>query len=79
MDVPIWHGTEEQKFEILTAIEHWCKDNGDGEHCVFGKDGVKTTLCSAHRMLLNQESLDFLVYGKSIAQRITDEEFRKKR
>lgn len=64
-----WHGTDQEKYDLLTALAHSCE-------CIVDGDGPQET-CAAHKMLLtDQRALDGLVFIHRIVKRVTEEEFR---
>lgn len=68
----IWHGTEQEKYDFLTALAHSCE-------CIVDGDGPQET-CAAHKMLLtDQRALDGLVFMHREAQRLKEQEFRETR
>jgi hypothetical protein len=63
-----WHGTREESGELLDTIARHCA-------CVLGVHGERTSTCSVHRMLLDdQRALDGLLFGRRIAGRLRCEE-----
>lgn len=78
MPNPIWHGTEEEAFAVLSAIDHWCRENTDpqGEHCKYDLEGRRSFTCAAHTMLnTNQRAINGLVYFRHLRDRLKYEEW----
>ena len=59
-----WNGTEAELLVLVDVL---------GRHCAC--KGVRGGLCSPHGMLTEQRSVDGLVFGRRIAQRLLREEF----
>ena len=49
--LPIWHGTTEESLRLIDAI---------GRHCEC--QSLKQERCSAHALMLNQHTLDHLLW-----------------
>lgn len=65
----IWHGTQQESFELCTALTHNCT-------CEFGLMGARTTTCPPHEALAhNQRFSDGLLYYRHLRNRLLLEEF----
>jgi hypothetical protein len=68
-----WHGTPQESLALLDAITRNCT-------CEFGVMGVRLSVCSAHRMLTeDQRALDGLLFAHRMADRLRYEEFSTSR
>jgi hypothetical protein len=64
----VWHGTDREAEQLLAAIARNCT-------CSFGLMGVRLSTCGPHRMLTDeQRTLDGLLFGHYIAERLIREE-----
>jgi hypothetical protein len=63
-----WHGTAKEGEELDKALsEH--------RQCTFDQqDGHRTATCEAHRMVLDQEFLDRLLFARRIVDKLRNEE-----
>ena len=62
----IWHGTEREERELLSAIER---------HCACEAPDGPAGLCTAHSILIgDQATLDRLVFARRIVDRLQREE-----
>jgi hypothetical protein len=64
-----WHGTNQEAFDLRQAIVRHCA-------CQLGLLGAPLSGCAAHRLLEEQRTLDGLLYGRRIANRLRHEEWR---
>jgi hypothetical protein len=62
----IWHGTDEEYEKLIAVLERHCS-------CDTSGNSAQVT-CAAHRMLLEQRSVDRLLFGLRIAHRLRREE-----
>lgn len=61
--LPDWHGTAEEKVELLQVLENNC-------NCTFDR-GARTNVCKQHKILVeDQETLDRLLFFRNIAPRL---------
>jgi hypothetical protein len=68
MATVIWHGTPNERRDLSNAVHHNCT-------CEFGLMGVRLSTCASHHMLKeDQRALDGLLFGRRIADRLSDEE-----
>ena len=65
-----WGGTEAETSALLEALARNCA-------CTIDQHGVRTATCSSHALLLDQRSLDHLLFGRRLAQRLGVEEFQE--
>jgi hypothetical protein len=64
-----WRGTSEESYALINAIAHHCT-------CRFGLTGIRLHVCSAHRLLTdNQRALDGLLFSRRMVRRLLEEEF----
>ena len=65
----VWHGTTDERDDLLKAIEHNCECQNEG--------GFTTRVCPAHDMLgREQRTLDRLLFARRIVARLRAEEFQ---
>lgn len=65
----IWHGTAQERDQLTGVFAKNCQ-------CEYAPDGTRKTTCSVHQaMLEDQRFMDGLVYARTIAQRLTNEEW----
>ena len=64
-----WGGTDAETSALLEALARNCA-------CTIDPHGVRTGTCPAHAMLLDQRSLDHLLFGRRLAERLWVEEFQ---
>ncbi len=65
----IFHGSEAERFELLTAIQHNCA-------CLFAMNGTKTSNCEPHRALVEEQRfMDGLLFSRYRVKTILAEEF----
>ena len=68
----VWHGTQQESFDLVNAIARNCT-------CEFGLMGVRLTTCAPHRMLTeDQRALNGLLFARRMAERLRGEEFSRK-
>ena len=71
MSVVIWHGNQQEAFDLISALTH---------HCTCGyhpATGERVFQCEPHCMVdENQWALDRLLFARRIAVRLQSEEFR---
>jgi hypothetical protein len=66
---PRWHGTDDERLDLLYAIAHNCE-------CEVDDMGVQLEACASHRMLINEQRvLDGLLFGRRMADRLKRQEF----
>ena len=64
-----WHGTHNERLDLLRAIAHNCE-------CDVDDMGVQLEACASHRLLISdQRALDGLLFGRRIANRLKRQEF----
>lgn len=68
-----WNLSQDDWHALERAISHNC------ECPVPSTENPYPQKCLAHLMLVNQESLDHLSYGKTMSARLQAEEWRKQR
>lgn len=71
--MPAWHGTEQQATELREAVEHNCDCARDGQ-------GNLTRRCALHAAAYtdpDQRFLDGLLFARSMAARLSAEEWRE--
>jgi hypothetical protein len=67
---PVWHGTREEAVELTNAIAGNCC-------CEFDlTTGARVSTCAAHAMIEDQRLLDGLAFGRYLAKRLLEGEFR---
>ena len=65
----IWHGTQSESFELVSAITHHCG-------CEFGLMGARLSTCAPHRMLVeDQRALNGLLFARRMVERLRQEEW----
>jgi hypothetical protein len=65
----VWHGTQQESFDLVNAIAHNCT-------CEFGLLGVRLATCAPHRMLTeDQRALNGLLFARRLQERLSHEEF----
>jgi hypothetical protein len=66
---PSWHGTEDERLDLLYAIAHNCD-------CAVDSMGVQLEACASHHMLINdQRALDGLLFGRHMVDYLKRQEF----
>lgn len=65
-NITIWHGTEQESVELLDIMRQWCT-------CPTLESGERR--CAAHEMLLEQRTVDGLLFARRIVERLIVEEF----
>jgi hypothetical protein len=63
IEVPIWHGTLEESYDLAKALEHHCE-------CQTLK-----RRCPAHCAMLEQRFIDGLLFVRHLRARLSGEEF----
>lgn len=64
----IWHGTQQESFDLVNAIARNCT-------CEFGLMGVRLATCAPHRMLTeDQRALNGLLFARRMQERLRREE-----
>lgn len=63
----VWHGTQEESFRLLQALNRHCG-------CLLDRQGVRTFTCASHRLLTEQRALNGLLFARRIAARLWYEE-----
>ncbi len=63
-----WHGTPGEGELLETALRRNCT-------CTVTDCGVRTSLCSAHAMVLDQVIIDKLLFMRRISYRLLTQEF----
>jgi len=67
----VWHGTQQESFDLVNAIARNCT-------CEFGLMGVRLATCAPHRMLTeDQRALNGLLFARRMAERLRHEEFSR--
>ena len=65
----IWHGTQQDSFDLVNAIARNCT-------CSFNGAGARVATCAPHHMLSDdQRALDGLLFARSIVERLRAEEW----
>jgi hypothetical protein len=64
--LPVFNGTSQETHELVVALDKWCE--------CYREDGVTKTTCSAHKLMLDQRSLDGLLFMRHMAARLDREE-----
>ncbi len=65
----VWHGTQSEAFELVQVLSRNCS-------CVLTVEGVRISTCAPHEMLAtDQRAIDGLLFARTIADRLVDEEF----
>jgi hypothetical protein len=66
---PRWHGTDDERLDLLHAIAHNCA-------CEVDDMGVQLEACASHRMLINEQRvLDGLLFARRMTDRLRRQEF----
>jgi hypothetical protein len=64
-----WHGTATEHLELTRAVTRHCA-------CAFHTQSRQLFLCAGHEMLhSDQRAIDGLLFSRSIAARLRNEEF----
>lgn len=67
MATPVWHGTDDERAKLNSAIAHNCECEAS--------DGIVPLDCAAHKMLReDQTTLDRLVFARRIIAALQREE-----
>lgn len=66
---PVWHGTDEEAGDLLSAVSHNCA-------CQYDDEGLQQTVCTAHEALAHDQVwLDRMLYARRMCARFASEEF----
>lgn len=57
----VWHGTPDEATQLIAAVGRNCT-------CELTNEGVRASTCAAHRMVLDQATLDRLLFARYMAQ-----------
>jgi hypothetical protein len=64
---PTWQGTAQEGQELNEACRNNCT-------CKFNQQGVRTSTCPVHEMILDQSLLNDLLFARRIRDRFRHEE-----
>jgi len=65
-----WHGTATEHVDLTRALTRHCA-------CAFHAQSRELSMCAGHEMLRSdQRAIDGLLFSRSIAARLRNEEFR---
>ena len=71
----IWHGTPDETLAFVAAVERYCRETGEGDHCQYSPEGKRSRTCAAHEMMLHdQRAADGLVFMRRKADCLKREE-----
>jgi hypothetical protein len=72
MRTPVWHGTQQEAADLLSAALHHCT-------CVVDdKSGARAVMCPPHAMVFtDQRAINGLVFARRMYARLVDEEFAR--